>query len=71
MFLLYLLPLAFLSGCYAPSTSSLPKDLFLQVKRIERPRIESLEDIQKSYIKLFEAYELNLNLLETIEKVQE
>lgn len=59
-----------ISGCYSSKNLSLPKDLFLQVKRLDKPTIENIEDIQKSYIKLFEAYELNLNLLETIEKVQ-
>lgn len=67
--LLFLASMLMLGGCYHNTTSPLPKDLFLQVKRLEKPTIENLEDIQKSYIKLFEAYELNLNLLETIEKV--
>ena len=66
-----LLPFAFvLSGCYAPR-SALPKDLFLQIKEVDKPTINSLDDIQKSYIKLFEAYQLNLNLLKTIKNAQE
>lgn len=66
-----LLPFAFvLVGCYTPRPA-LPKDIFLQVKEVEKPQINSLDDIQKSYIKLFEAYQLNLNLLKTIKNTQE
>ena len=64
-----LLPFAFI-GCYTPR-NTLPKDLFLQVQEVEKPTINSLDDIQKSYIKLFEAYQLNLNLLKTIKNAQE
>lgn len=56
-------------GCYTPR-NTLPKDLFLQVQEVDKPQINSLDDIQKSYIKLFEAYQLNLNLLKTIENTQ-
>lgn len=58
-----------LSGCYTPR-NTLPKDLFLQVQRVDKPTIQTLDDIQASYIKLFEAYELNLNLLKTLENSQ-
>lgn len=67
--LVWLLPFAFM-GCYSPH-NALPKDLFLQIKEVEKPSINTLDDIQKSYIKLFEAYQLNLNLLNTIKKTQE
>lgn len=66
MAILRLLPLAFLIGCSRPEPA-LPPSIFEQVKRVERPEIRSLEDIQKSYIFLFEAYESNLNLLKLIE----
>lgn len=58
-----------LVGCYTPRTE-IPKDIFLQVQYITKPQINSLDDIQKSYIKLFEAYQLNLNLIKTIENTQ-
>lgn len=64
-----LIPL-FFAGCYAPR-AALPKDIFLQIKEVDKPTINSLDDIQKSYIKLFEAYQLNLNLLKTIKNAQE
>lgn len=64
-----LIPL-FFAGCYAPRTA-LPKDIFLQIKEVDKPTINSLDDIQKSYIKLFEAYQLNLNLLKTIKNAQQ
>lgn len=57
-----------LAGCYAPRTT-LPKDIFSQVREVEKPQINSLDDIQMSYIKLFEAYQLNLNLLKTLQKI--
>lgn len=66
--LVLLIPLLFV-GCYAPR-QTLPKDLFLQVQKVEKPTIQTLDDIQASYIKLFEAYELNLNLLKTLENSQ-
>lgn len=56
-------------GCYQ-AQKTLPPDIFLQVKEVEKPQINSLDDIQKSYINLFEAYQLNLNLLKTIENSQ-
>lgn len=59
-----------LSGCYAPK-QTLPKDIFLQVKEVEKPIITNLDDIQNSYIRLFEAYQLNLNLLKTLNKMSE
>lgn len=59
-----------LSGCYAPR-QTLPKDIFLQVKEVEKPIITNLDDIQNSYIRLFEAYQLNLNLLKTLNKMSE
>lgn len=59
----------FLAGCYAPK-NELPKDIFLQVQEVQKPVINSLDDIQNSYIQLFRAYELNLNLLKTIENTQ-
>lgn len=58
-----------LIGCYQ-AQKTLPPDIFLQVKEVEKPQINSLDDIQNSYIKLFEAYQLNLNLLKTIENSQ-
>lgn len=58
-----------LIGCYQ-AQKTLPPDIFLQVKEVDKPTINSLDDIQNSYIKLFEAYQLNLNLLKTIEKTQ-
>lgn len=54
------------TGCYK-SEPVLAESIFKQVKEVERPEIKSLEDIQKSYIFLFEAYESNLNLLRLIE----
>lgn len=63
-----LTPLLFV-GCYTPR-NTLPKDIFLQVKEVQKPTIQNLDDIQASYIKLFEAYELNLNLLKTLENSQ-
>lgn len=66
--LVLLIPLFFL-GCYTPR-NTLPKDLFLQVQRVDKPTIQTLGDIQASYIKLFEAYELNLNLLKALENSQ-
>lgn len=63
-----ILPLVFV-GCYAPH-NTIPKSLFLQIKEVEKPKIESLDDIQKSYIELFESYQLNLNLLKTIQNIQ-
>lgn len=59
-----------LIGCYQ-AQKTLPPDIFLQVKEVDKPTINSLDDIQKSYIKLFEAYQLNLNLLKTIKNAQE
>lgn len=63
--LLTLIPLFFI-GCYR-AENTLPPSIFEQVKQVERPEIRSVEDIQKSYIFLFEAYESNLNLLRLIE----
>ena len=63
-----LIPLCFI-GCYTPR-NTLPKDIFSQVKEVEKPIIRNLDDVQNSYIKLFEAYELNLNLLKTLENSQ-
>lgn len=59
-----------LAGCYQ-AKNIIPKDIFLQVKEVEKPQINSLDDIQKSYINLFEAYQLNLNLLKTLKRAQE
>lgn len=59
-----------LIGCYQ-AQKTLPPDIFLQVKEVKKPQINSLDDIQKSYINLFEAYQLNLNLLKTIKNAQE
>lgn len=59
----------FLTGCYKPA-NTLPPSIFEQVKRVERPDIKTLEDIQKSYIYLFEAYETNLNLLKLLENAK-
>lgn len=64
-----LIPLFFV-GCFAPR-QTLPKDIFLQVKEVEKPIITNLDDIQNSYIRLFEAYQLNLNLLKTLNKMSE
>lgn len=59
--------LAFLLiGCYQ-TEQNLPPSIFEQVKQVQRPEIKSVEDIQKSYIYLFEAYEANLNLLKLLE----
>lgn len=59
--------LAFLFiGCYQ-TEQNLPPSIFEQVKQVQRPEIKSVEDIQKSYIYLFEAYESNLNLLKLLE----
>lgn len=63
--LLVLIALLF-AGCYRVE-SNLPPSIFEQVKQVERPEIRSVEDIQKSYIFLFEAYESNLNLLRLLE----
>lgn len=68
MKILALLVPLFFAGCYAPRTT-LPKDIFSQVREVEKPQINSLDDIQMSYIKLFEAYQLNLNLLKTLQKI--
>lgn len=63
--LIVLIALLF-AGCYRVE-SNLPPSIFEQVKQVERPEIRSVEDIQKSYIFLFEAYESNLNLLRLLE----
>lgn len=64
---IFLVVIAFLlAGCYK-AENTLPPSIFEQVKLVERPEIKTLEDIQKSYIFLFEAYETNLNLLRLLE----
>lgn len=58
--------LLLLVGC-SPAPQNLPNDIFKEVKEIEKPEIKTFEDIQKGYIKLFDAYKNNLNLLKLLE----
>lgn len=65
-----LLSIAFLfSGCYKIE-AELPPSIFNEVKQVERPEVKTLEDIQKSYIFLFDAYQHNLNLIKVLQKSQ-
>lgn len=58
-----------LAGCSNHSQSITP-NIFLEVKEIQKPIIQSQEDITKSYIQLFEAYEINLHILKSLQKLQ-
>lgn len=55
------------SGCFS-SYEPLPKDIFKDVRKHAFFQAKTLEDIQKGYIDLFNAYEHNLNLIKLLEK---
>lgn len=57
------------AGCYKVE-STLPPSIFDNVKQVERPEVKTLEDIQKSYILLFDAYQHNLNLIKLLDKAK-
>lgn len=69
MRVLTLLVAVVFAGCYKVE-SALPPSIFDNVKQVERPEVKTLEDIQKSYIFLFDAYQHNLNLIKLLETSQ-
>lgn len=65
--------LGFIAFCFYGCTlnvSPLPKGLFEQKTIFEKPdKATSVEEINKSYLELFKAYQNNLLLLEYLEKM--
>lgn len=69
MRILTLLIAVVFTGCYKVE-STLPSSIFDNVKQVERPEVKTLEDIQKSYILLFDAYQHNLNLIKLLDRAK-
>lgn len=57
-------------GCASVETS-IPESIFLNKQVVQKPKIENLGDMQDAYIELYRAYRKNLQLLETIEKINQ
>lgn len=58
-----------LNGC-AKIEPTIPPSIFLQVREVEKPTINNLGDIQRSYIELFNAYQNNLLIIKSLEDMQ-
>lgn len=59
-----------ISGC--ASRSTIPNEIFEKISIYEKPTlIDSVEGINGYYLKLFESYQKNLLLLDTIQKLNQ